>query len=219
MVMRPHHMIVDVGIRLLFLVVGFFMSSSAQSVEECRPLVTPLPTFEPSYGKWIFIMGWIDSEPFKVLFRSAKSQWINFRETPGQPKELVEDIGIRHPTYCKYGSSPVTLHMNTAVTDKTNFSCTYHSLPTCEGCLLYTVHSRNNNNLLPIMNITNPTTIHEVKGYRAFYLMAKENHVKHYDMMHTMKQARCLGFTGEPDFIYNPENSLCSNDDDNDDDD
>uniref|UniRef100_A0A3Q3LN63 Uncharacterized LOC109978022 n=1 Tax=Labrus bergylta TaxID=56723 RepID=A0A3Q3LN63_9LABR len=185
----------------LFLVVGFFMSSSAQSVEECRPLVTPLPTFEPSYGKWIFIMGWIDSEPFKVLFRSAKSQWIDFRQTPGYPKELVEDIGIS-PTSCKYGSSPVTLHMNTAVTDS---NCTYHSLPTCEGCLLYTVNSRNNNNLLPTMNIINPTTIHEVKGYRAFYLMAKENHVKHYELVRTMKQARCLGFTGEPDFIYDPE--------------
>ncbi|XP_060915730.1 uncharacterized protein LOC132991119 isoform X3 [Labrus mixtus] len=201
MVMRPHHMIVDVGIRLKEMSVANQMSTSYS--------VNHSSVDSRSYGKWIFIMGWIDSEPFKVLFRSAKSQWIDFRQTPGYPKELVEDIGIRHPTYCKYGSSPVTLHMNTAVTDKTNFSCTYHSLPTCEGCLLYTVNSRNNNNLLPIMNITNPTTIHEVKGYRAFYLMAKENHVKHYDMMRTMKQAKCLGFTGEPDFIYDPENTLC----------
>ncbi|KAM6990639.1 uncharacterized protein LKV04_010059 [Tautogolabrus adspersus] len=189
----------------LFLVAGLFLSTSAQSVEECRPLVTPLPTFQPSYGRWIFIMGWITSEPHRVLFRTTKSQWIDFIQTSPDHKEFVQDIGIMHPTYCKYGSHPVTIHSNTAATDKSNFTCTYHSLPTCEGCLLYHVNSRTNNQLIHIMDIDNPKTIAEVKSYRAFYLMAKESTIKDSDLEHAKKQARCLGFTGEPDFIYNPE--------------
>ncbi|XP_065804362.1 uncharacterized protein [Labrus bergylta] len=193
----------------LFLVAGLFLSSSAQTVEECRPLITPLPTFEPSYGRWIFIMGWITSEPHRELFKTTKSQWIDFIQTSRDHKQFVQDIGIRHTTYCKYGSHPVTVHSNLAATDKSSFTCTYHSLPTCEGCLLYTVDSRTNNNLIHIMNITEPQTIAEVESYRAFYLMAKENHVKHHELVHAMKQARCLGFTGEPDFIYDPEDTLC----------
>ncbi|XP_060915740.1 uncharacterized protein LOC132991125 [Labrus mixtus] len=201
----------------LFLVAGLFLSSSALSVEECRPLVMPLPTFEPSYGRWIFIMGWITGDPHRVLFKTTQSQWIDFIKTSPNDKEFVQDIGIRHPTYCKYGSHPITIHSNTALTDKSNFTCTYHSLPTCEECLLYFVDSRTNNQLIHIMNITEPKNIAEVESYQALYLMAKESTVKHSDLEHAKKQARCLGFTGEPDFIYNPENSLCNKDDDDDD--
>ncbi|KAM6974098.1 uncharacterized protein LKV04_015768 [Tautogolabrus adspersus] len=193
----------------LLLVAGFLLSNSALSVEECRPLITPLPTFEPSYGRWIFIMGWITSDPHRELFKTVKSQWIDFIKTSPNDKEFVQDIGIRHPTHCKFGSHPVTIHSNTALTDKSNFTCTYHSLPTCEGCLLYTVDSRTNNNLIHIMNIDEPKTIAEVKNYRAFYLMAKEPTIKHHDLANAMKQAKCLGFDGEPDFIYDPKDTLC----------
>uniref|UniRef100_A0A3Q3NPW9 Uncharacterized protein n=1 Tax=Labrus bergylta TaxID=56723 RepID=A0A3Q3NPW9_9LABR len=162
----------------LFLVAGLFLSSSAQTVEECRPLITPLSTFEP-VSLFYFPPG--------ALFKTTKSQWIDFIQTSRDHKQFVQDIGI-------------------------SFTCTYHSLPTCEGCLLYTVDSRTNNNLIHIMNITEPQTIAEVESYRAFYLMAKENHIKHHELVHAMKQARCLGFTGEPDFIYDPEDSTMEGD-------
>ncbi|XP_074542742.1 uncharacterized protein LOC141802867 [Halichoeres trimaculatus] len=194
----------------LLLVVGLFLSSSAQSVEECRPLVTPLPTFEPRFGKWTFIMGYINSEPFKKLFRTTLSQWIDFRRTSPDDRELIEDIGIRHTTHCKYGSSPFTVVRNFAVTDKSGFSCTFHSLPTCKSCLVYTVNSRNTNELLHIMNITTPKSIDEVKDYRALYLMSKRSTVCDDELERFKEQARCLGFTGEPDFEYDPKHSFCN---------
>uniref|UniRef100_A0A3Q3GCS9 Apolipoprotein M n=1 Tax=Labrus bergylta TaxID=56723 RepID=A0A3Q3GCS9_9LABR len=173
----------------LFLVAGLFLSSSALSVEECRPLVMPLPTFEP-----VSLLCSSLYEPHRVLFKTTKSQWIDFIQTSPDHKEFVQDIGISFLLLTLFFSS------------ESNFTCTYHSLPTCEGCLLYTVDSRTNNQLIHIMNITEPKTIAEVKSYQAFYLMAKESTVKHSDLEHAKKQARCLGFTGEPDFIYNPKN-------------
>ncbi|KAM7003237.1 uncharacterized protein LKV04_004344 [Tautogolabrus adspersus] len=194
----------------LLLVVGLFQSSSALTPEECEPLVEPFSTFTPSYdGRWIYIMGFIDSEPFKALKRSAKSLWVKFSPSTSSPRDFVESVGIRHPGYCKYASSPVTIVTNTAVVSKSNFTCTYRSLPTCKDCLVYTVDSINTNNALHIMNITNPTTIHEVKQYRAVYLMAKKTTVKASELERFKKQARCLGFTWEPDFYYNPKNTFC----------
>ena len=38
-----------------------------------------------------------------------------------------------------------------------------------------------------------------------FLFSAKEKEIKHHELVHAMKQARCLGFEGEPDFVYNPE--------------
>ncbi|XP_041665946.1 uncharacterized protein LOC121524567 [Cheilinus undulatus] len=190
------------------LMLGLFLSSSAQTLDECRPLVTPYSTFEPSFGRWNFIIGYIDSPIFQVLFDSCLSQWIEFRRISTNPKELVEDIGIKHPTYCKYATSPMTLHLNTAVTDKSNFTCTYHSLPTCQDCLLYMVNSRNNDNLLHLKTGP-PQSTQDVKSYRALYLMARGVTLDDKAIQYFKKQAWCLGFKGEPSFHYNPMHPFC----------
>uniref|UniRef100_A0A3Q3G843 Uncharacterized protein n=1 Tax=Labrus bergylta TaxID=56723 RepID=A0A3Q3G843_9LABR len=175
----------------LFLVAGLFLSCSAQTVEECRPLITPLPTFEP-VSLQCFLPGVLGNIYYyfltvHILFKTTQS---HISSAPSAVNHLY--------LYCPFH----TIIMQ----HKSNFTCTYHSLPTCEGCLIYTVDSRTNNQLIHIMNIDEPKTIAEVESYRAFYLMAKESTVKHSDLEHAKKQAMCLGFTGEPDFIYNPEN-------------
>ncbi|XP_041647273.1 uncharacterized protein LOC121512187 [Cheilinus undulatus] len=195
-----HCSIMNLAFSALFLILGSFLSSSATSVEECRALVTPLSTFEPQLGRWNFVLGFIDSKPHQVLFKTTQTQWIEYVKTgsDSQP-EYQQLIGIKHTTYCKYGTFPMTFHSNSAVMDKSNFTCTYQSLPTCEDCLLYLINARNNDIIVNSMDNPDPQTISQVKHYRAFYMMTKGNSIKHSDFLHAMKQARCLGFTGEPD--------------------
>ncbi|XP_041665949.1 uncharacterized protein LOC121524571 [Cheilinus undulatus] len=208
----------NLGLSALFLILGLFLSSSATSVEECRALITPLSTFEPQLGRWNFIMGFIDSNPHKVLFKTTKTHWTEYIKTGSVSHPVYKQlIGIKHPTYCKYGSFPMTLHSNTALVDKSNFTCTHHSLPTCQNCLLYLVNARNNDITVNSGDNPDPQAIPEVKYYRAFYLMAKANHINHSDYVHALKQAKCLGFTGDPDFILDPKSEYCEKrDNDND---
>uniref|UniRef100_A0A3Q3GW99 Uncharacterized LOC110002067 n=1 Tax=Labrus bergylta TaxID=56723 RepID=A0A3Q3GW99_9LABR len=196
----------------LFLVAGLFLSSSALSVEECRPLITPLPRFEPvSLLCWVCRLA-LAFRIFSILFKTTKSQWVDFIQTSPDHKEFVQDIGISLGASQIVSTSNYSAFVLIFYFPESNFTCTYHSLPTCEGCLLYTVDSRTNNQLIHIMNIDEPKTIAEVKSYRAFYLMAKESTIKHHELAHAMKQAKCLGFTGEPDFIYDPKDTLCDKD-------
>lgn len=155
-------------------------------------------------------MGYTDNEIFDAMLRSTQSNWVMFSQSPTSPNQFVEDVGIKLPGYCKYASAVVTIVGNSAISQKSNFTCTFHSLPTCKDCLLYNVNSVNNNNLYYMKNISNPTTKEELKGYRALYLMARKTKISDPDMEHFKKQAKCLGFTGEPDFHYDPKHEFCT---------
>ncbi|KAM6973911.1 uncharacterized protein LKV04_015605 [Tautogolabrus adspersus] len=91
-----------------------------------------------------------------------------------------------------------------------NVSSTFQSLPTCDGCMVLNINytSMNIHKLLEKINISSSTNEPELKAH-ALYLMANGTTLKDSDLEDFKKQASCLGFTGEPDFHYNPENEFC----------
>ncbi|XP_074542723.1 uncharacterized protein LOC141802850 [Halichoeres trimaculatus] len=195
----------------LLLVVGLSMSSADPTEEECRVMTTPKATFTPMYGRWTFIMGWSDNPVFDELFRTTRSQWIDFIHSPTDtPNEIHEDVGLKDSTRCKYYSTVLTVVGNSAISRRSNFTCTFHSLPTCPYCLLYHTTAISNNNL--VAPKTTPTGVQELASYKTYYLMATRPALKPEHIQYAKDQAKCLGFKEEPTFHFDPlnkANSLC----------
>lgn len=107
-------------------------------------------------------------------------------------------------------------------------------LPSCDGCLVFSINStaRNIHKLLELLNIK--TEEREITA-RSLYLLgkkkqvgqkkppfvgnihqlvllvpARETSVKDSDLEHFKQQASCLGFSGEPDFRYDPKKGSSS---------
>ncbi|XP_074469161.1 uncharacterized protein LOC141754159 [Sebastes fasciatus] len=196
-----------------FLVAGLFLSSSALTPEECQPLVTPLSLADPSmmYGRWSVIMGYNDLEEFNAILKITESAWMNISTSPSSPNGAVITQEEKMNGTCFGYNVNVTIDGNTLSVKFANISSVTHLLPTCDGCLLFNIHStaRNVDKVLQMMNINSEVTGEEVK-FHALYLMARESTLKDSDMEHFKKQASCLGFSREPDFLYDPKNGFCA---------
>ncbi|KAF3850529.1 hypothetical protein F7725_012301 [Dissostichus mawsoni] len=63
---------------------------------------------------------------------------------------------------------------------------------------------------LVLKNLNIPSENREEISLRALYLMGREATLKDSDLEEFKKQASCLGFSGEPQYIYNPKNGFCT---------
>ncbi|XP_067360415.1 uncharacterized protein [Channa argus] len=194
----------------LFLVVGLFLSSSALTPEECRPLVTPLSLADPSmmFGRTNFIVGYSDHEIYKDILKVTDSSWLNITASPSSTNEIVMSQENRINGSCLASTSTVTLDGNTAKVTYANITSAFHLLPSCEGCVLLSINStaRDADKMLRLMNFI--TTEKEISAH-ALYLLARETTVKDLDLEQFKQQASCLGFSGEPDFHYDPNKDFC----------
>ncbi|KAF3706879.1 Saxitoxin and tetrodotoxin-binding protein 1 Precursor [Channa argus] len=194
----------------LFLVVGLFRSSSALTSEECRPLVTPLSLADPSmmFGRTNFIVGYTDHEVYKNILKVTDSSWLNMTASPSSPNELVMYHENRINGSCYASKFNITIDGNSAKSSYANVTSAFHLLPSCEGCVLLSINStaRDADKMLKLMNFI--TTEKEISAH-ALYLLARETTVKDLDLEHFKQQASCLGFSGEPDFYYDPKKDFC----------
>uniref|UniRef100_UPI0037E8A229 uncharacterized protein n=1 Tax=Semicossyphus pulcher TaxID=241346 RepID=UPI0037E8A229 len=196
----------------LFLVVGLFLSSSAMTPEECKPLITPLSMADPSsmFGRVNFIMGYNDNEIFNDILKITQSSWMDMSLSLSNPDEVVMAQENRINGTCIVTTASATIDGDTAKVSLVNVTSTFQSLPTCEGCLALSINSTSINisKLLHVMNLSSTSVGPQFTSF-AVYLMANTSTVQDSDLEHFKKQASCLGFTGEPGFHYDPKNGFC----------
>uniref|UniRef100_A0A3Q1IIX9 Apolipoprotein M n=3 Tax=Anabas testudineus TaxID=64144 RepID=A0A3Q1IIX9_ANATE len=195
---------------VLVLVVELFLSSSALTPEECQPLVTPLSLADASMmlGRSNLIIGYNDHQVYKSILKMTETGWLNFTASPSKPNELLMSQENRINGTCLSATTNIIIDGNTAKASFANMTSESHVLPSCDGCLVLSMtgYARNINKIL---NLINMSSGEEEITARALYLLARETKVKDSDLEHFKQQASCLGFSGEPDFHYDPKKEFC----------
>ncbi|XP_074469163.1 uncharacterized protein LOC141754163 [Sebastes fasciatus] len=196
-----------------FLVAGLFLSSSALTPEECQPLVTPLSLADPSMmlGLSNFMAGYSDNKVYNAILKLTQSSSMNITESPSNPSEVVMSQKNRINGTCSASTSNVIFDGNTASVSIANVTSMFHLLPTCDGCMLFSINvtARNLDKLLHKIEFNHDVTEEEIHAH-ALYLMGPGSTLKDSDLEHFKQQASCFGFSGEPDFLYDPKNGLCA---------
>ncbi|GLD70144.1 uncharacterized protein AKAME5_002146400 [Lates japonicus] len=193
-----------------FLFAALFLCSSALTPEECKPLVTPLSLADPSmmFGRTNFLVGYTDTELYNNMLKVTDSSWLNISASD-TPNKVIISQENKMGGKCLSSLVGVTIDGDTATTSYANVTSVFHLLPSCDGCLVFNINSRARNieKFLSLMNMT--STAEEITTH-ALYLLGPESTLKDSDLEHFKKQASCLGFSREPDFVYNPENGFCA---------
>uniref|UniRef100_A0A8C2WJK0 Uncharacterized protein n=1 Tax=Cyclopterus lumpus TaxID=8103 RepID=A0A8C2WJK0_CYCLU len=187
-----------------FLVAGLFLSSWALTPEECRPLITPL-SLKPSMVS-LYLSGFV----YKLL---ALKQNSDIWEVLPQFMPLALALPLPLVSFLRNGTCLFSVEMINIqfLSLVSNYSGSFHMLPTCDDCLLYSFNrtATNLDKMFEKMELNINATAEETH-YRGLYLMARGTTVKDSDLENFRKQASCLGFNREPDFIYDPKNDFCS---------
>ncbi|XP_045914859.1 uncharacterized protein LOC123976598 [Micropterus dolomieu] len=195
-----------------FLVVGLFLSSSAVTPEECQPLVTPLSLADPSmmYGRMNFIMGYVDIDVYDTILKSTESSWMKITPSPSRTGVVVMSQASKINGTCFNLTVNVTIDGDTVTSSLPNFTSEFHVLPSCQGCLVFSINNtaRNLNKIPQLLKIGGTFPEEEVTN-RAVYLLGSESILKDSDLERFKQQASCLGFSGEPDYHYDPKNGFC----------
>ncbi|MEQ2192479.1 hypothetical protein XENOCAPTIV_012259, partial [Xenoophorus captivus] len=102
---------------------------------------------------------------------------------------------------------------DTVIASHLNMTSQLQVLPSCDGCLVFMINStaKNIKNLLHVMKLTDLELPEELSAH-SLYILGKGQTLTESDLEHFKKQASCLGFSGELDFLFNPEKGLCKED-------
>uniref|UniRef100_A0A146ZMV3 Tributyltin binding protein type n=1 Tax=Fundulus heteroclitus TaxID=8078 RepID=A0A146ZMV3_FUNHE len=194
---------------------SLILSSSAQTPEECQPLVSPVSLADPSvlYGVKHFLVGYTDQQLHKPMLKMIDSTWVNVTESPAGNTQVVMQERNRINGTCLRYSITVTIEGNTMKASFYNMTSEFHVLPSCDGGMVYMMNStiKNTKNFLQLLRLPHEGVPDEFSA-RSLYLLGRGQTLAEADMEHFKKQASCLGFSGEPDFIYNTEKSFCGED-------
>ncbi|XP_034006750.1 uncharacterized protein LOC117498718 [Trematomus bernacchii] len=201
-------------LRGLLLVSGLFLSSWALTPEECQPLVTPLSLADPSmmYNRSHLQVGYTDNAVFGAILKHLESSRLYISPSPSDPKGIVFAFEDKLNGICMSTTANITIEGDTASASVGNdFSTTFHLLPGCDGCLVLSrnVTSKDLDTLVKLLKINITVTAEEVNR-RGVYLLGREATLKDSDIDDFKKQASCLGFSGEPQFIYDSKNGYCA---------
>ncbi|KAK1879109.1 Nectin-4 [Dissostichus eleginoides] len=92
-----------------------------------------------------------------------------------------------------------------------NVTSKFHILPSSDSILVMSINSTASHfkKLLQMTQIDLEDAVDEI-SFHALYLLGRETTLSDSDMEEFKKQASCLGFSGEPHYIYNPENAFCT---------
>ncbi|XP_059205486.1 uncharacterized protein LOC131984614 [Centropristis striata] len=194
----------------LLLVAALFLSSSALTPDECKPLLTPLSLDNVStmYGRWNFHMGFIDNEAFRAILKVTESSWMNI--TLSDDKTFVTQQEKLNGT-CLATKVEVHINGDTVTISVPNITSHFHLIPGCDGCMVMNIKNtaRNLGSLVQKLHLNANVTDEELH-FPALYLMARESSLQDSDLERFKQQASCLGFSGEPDYHYDPKNEFCA---------
>ncbi|XP_042362154.1 uncharacterized protein LOC121957581 [Plectropomus leopardus] len=195
-----------------FLVAGLFLIASALTPEECQSVLTPLSLDDRStmYGRWNFIVGYTDHDVFNSILKITESSWMNI-STSSSPNEDVVTQEEKMNGTCVATSVTVAVDGKAASTTFANLTSEFHVLPSCDGCLVMSINctTKNLDKFLQALKIDSNPTGDEI-SVRALYLWSRESTLKDSDLEHFKQQASCLGFSRDPDFLYDTKNDFCA---------
>ncbi|TDH03637.1 hypothetical protein EPR50_G00144010 [Perca flavescens] len=195
-----------------FLVAGLFLSCSALTSEECQPFVTPLSLVYPSmlYRRSNFLVGYVDHDFYKSILKTTESSWVNFTASRSANQVVMFQTHKMNET-CLTSSVKITIDGNTAITSIANTTSVFHFLPTCDGCLVMSINAtaRDLDKFATMLKLNVDVSGEEV-NIRSLYLLGTEATLKDSDLERFKQQASCLGFSGEPDFVYDPKKGFCA---------
>ncbi|XP_054619127.1 uncharacterized protein LOC129172913 [Dunckerocampus dactyliophorus] len=199
---------------LSFLVFVLACLSVAFSDNECSPLVTPLSLddHQKILGTRTFISGYTDHDVYNAILKITESTRMTFSESAAS-KDVVVYEEMRMNGTCYGTKLNISIQHDVASTAVANISSSFHLLPTCDGCLVLSINSSAHHlsSFLEAFHIHMPQdiAIPDVVNVHAVYLFAGGDHVKDADLDHFKKQAHCLGFSGEPNFLFDPKEGFC----------
>ncbi|KAI9548448.1 hypothetical protein NQZ68_007304 [Dissostichus eleginoides] len=200
-------------LRGLLLVSGLFLSSWALTPEECQPLVTPRSLADPSmmYNKPNFLAGYNDNKVFRAILKGTQSSLVEISASPLSPQEVFMSHLNRMKGVCMHSTVNTTIDGDTATTSFANVTSKFHILPSSDSILVMSINSTASHfkKLLQMTQIDLEDAVDEI-SFHALYLLGRETTLSDSDMEEFKKQASCLGFSGEPHYIYNPENAFCT---------
>ncbi|KAJ4944185.1 hypothetical protein JOQ06_012730 [Pogonophryne albipinna] len=164
------------------------------------------------YGRSYILAGYNDNDVFKATLKTLESAWMNVTDSPSgvfmsQFNKLNGTCLLLRETV------NVTFDGNTASMSFINMSTTMLILPGGNGLTVTSVNSTVKHFDLVLEKLNIPSENREEISLRALYLMGREATLKDSDLEAFKKQASCLGFSGEPQFIYNPKNGFCTEED------
>ncbi|KAK5855521.1 hypothetical protein PBY51_005618 [Eleginops maclovinus] len=200
-------------LRGLLLVAGLVLSSWALTPEECEPLVTPRSLADPSmmYGRSNFLAGYNDNNVFRAILSETDSSLINISASPAGPQEAFMSQLNKMKRICIQSTVKTSFDGDTATVSHANITSTFHILPSSDKFLVMSLNATASNCkvMLKRMQIDSEDAEDEI-SLRALYLMGREATLSDSDLEDFKKQASCLGFSGEPHYIYKPENGFCT---------
>ncbi|XP_034016700.1 uncharacterized protein LOC117501843 isoform X1 [Thalassophryne amazonica] len=196
-----------------FLFAGLVLSDASPMPEDCYQLVKPLSLTDHSMlsGTWYFIEGFTDHEPFKSRLKVLETTRVKMVLKPNNADvlQVFEEDKFNGICYGAKFSGPINGDIVT-LTSGTH-EMVFQLLPTCSDCMLV----NSNITFFHYHQIEKmfdfPTTVGEDKFHtHSFYLMAKKASVKEEDLQQFRKQAACVGFSGDPDYHYDPSKEFCA---------
>ncbi|XP_061752714.1 uncharacterized protein LOC133550729 [Nerophis ophidion] len=196
---------------LLFLFASF---SSVATDDECSPLTTPLSLDQRQQltGTRNFISGYSDHDVYNAILKITQSSVMTFNESTFNDKDVFVYEEMKMNGTCYGTKLNISVDHNLASAIMGTISSTMHFLPTCEGCQVLSINStaRDLKTFLEAFQVYIPNNTNDEMKVRALYLFASGDSVKDSDLEHFKKQAQCLGFSGEPNFIFDPKEGSCA---------
>ncbi|XP_054878556.1 uncharacterized protein LOC129353301 [Poeciliopsis prolifica] len=191
---------------------SLLLIGSALSPEECQPLVTPVSLADPSvvYGKKNFLAGYTDHDFHNAMLKLTESSWVNLTASPAGNNEIVMVQGSKLNGTCMKNSPSMKIEGNTITSSYLNMTSETQVLPCSDGCLVLMINStaKNIEILLQLFKLSHANAQNEITA-RSLYFLGRESAMTEADMERFKKQASCLGFSGEPDFLHKPEKGFC----------
>ncbi|XP_019129613.2 uncharacterized protein LOC104940066 [Larimichthys crocea] len=195
------------------LVAGLVLTTSALTPEECQPLTKPLSLADSSMlqSRLNLMMGYSDAEAVNTILKSTESYWMKMTPSASDKNELTVHEENKINGSCIGLSFSMRIDGDAGEMSVGNISKAFHVLPSCDGCVVFksNITGRNVGKLFRQSNINMDLTDEELTTHATF-LLARETSVKDSDLEQFKQQASCLGFTGEPNFSYDPKNDFCA---------
>ncbi|XP_077446524.1 uncharacterized protein LOC144066961 [Stigmatopora argus] len=185
--------------------------------DECTPLVAPQPLNERAklIGTMKMISGFTDHVAYNAILKITDNTRFTMSADERNDKDLhfFEEMKLNGTCYGTKGNITVDGHVMSA--KMLNFSSTLQMLPTCDGCMVMNINSSAHDlkTFLEAYGIHLDNVDNDEIHVHALYLFATdENSVKDAELEHFKKQAACLGFSGEPNFVLDPKHEYCDKD-------
>uniref|UniRef100_A0A3P9PSH8 Uncharacterized LOC103472539 n=1 Tax=Poecilia reticulata TaxID=8081 RepID=A0A3P9PSH8_POERE len=185
---------------------GLFSGCTASSCEEKK-----LTEYDEIYGKVNFLAGYTDHDFHGDMLKLTESSWVNITKSPKGNNEIVMIQGSNINGTCLKNTQSMNIEGNTITSSILNMTSESHVLPSCDGCLVLMINSTTKNVkiLIQLFKLSASNTQEEISA-RSLYFLGRGSAMAESDMELFKKQASCLGFSGEPNFLHKPEKSANS---------